>query len=1064
MSQSDPTSVAIGAYASQIDLGDASAFSLDRQKDFYYLKFGGRTFMLTGLREEADTTTGDYPASPIGGGLDITPQTITVKAGASVVVYATSQIPRTIIEKNIMTADTGFVIAGGNKRAVIHGLIEKQLKSGATANPDDAYFWIPEIDVDAASPSVGQLGSFNQSRVPNGQGTFKPWRDSSGTIDTRAFGQLMQQNPHAGHDIQLQFTQAGTPPEDKALLQNTEVQLWRSVRAGVPDATNPAVALEYQTESIAVPGSTWDGGTPLPATSARAYVRNDYTNDQLVDRFRVPLKTGENNFVDLDARIKTSTGAEEADMEVAGSDDPAGQYLDGVTLALWASARRPQDPSIAADKQIPMGALPGFCLEAKNPGDNSATPPVASWNTYAIQNQTSGIGWDRLKSDYFSDDTLSGKAAELNVRQWALKNLANTYCPAIAFSSTEKLPAVRGWETSTLLRPMLENTTVRGGDIPYNEQYAQLLVSNAPTSNSNVGERFTSTFVARNTASNNAKSHSTLRVADMLLPMGIGPVEAPVNAAGAVNADLNVRWTTLSEALTISLGYDLSVPATDVASLMMPRQIGIDPAVAGRKLYRHFFDRGNLVLDDFAPFYNTDGDAVGTFKAGPGADQRLFTQIPLALNVLDMFSASVAGDESITKAVPGLVNINTAPLAVARCLPMLSPLSRAAASEVKTVKITAAAGTTFTLSVNRGGSIPAQTTAAIPVGATPSMVQSALENLTSVGRGNVWVTAGDPENPGTGWPAGLAPYRGAHYIVTFTGNLSMLEVPGLTCSGGTVATAFTGSNNRVGPGWWGEGASIDQSVDLAATLIANRDKIEVPLRPQSWATYDPAGSAVLMQSVRYAPYTSTLAATTPDHDVNDQLTRGVQTDIPALSEYAGFQSLGSLMTLRYRGRDLGAVDQYEASLRTSIDYMGFKANPLQSVAEGFHNRNQSAIGIDSVLMGKYLPVNASDYITPPPATPVKDAATTDGMDDEFKEKLAIANAVVNSTSTRSDYFVAWFLVHGYQQSDVENLGPNDVLTPSIARRFVMVVDRSNVVKTGDKPRVLLFKEVPVSGR
>jgi hypothetical protein len=55
-------------------------------------------------------------------------------------------------------------------------------------------------------------------------------------------------------------------------------------------------------------------------------------------------------------------------------------------------------------------------------------------------------------------------------------------------------------------------------------------------------------------------------------------------------------------------------------------------------------------------------------------------------------------------------------------------------------------------------------------------------------------------------------------------------------------------------------------------------------------------------------------------------------------------------------------------------------------------------------------------------------------------------------------------VHGYQQSDVENLGPADVLTPTIARRFVMVVDRSNVVKTGDKPRVLLFKEVPVSGR
>ncbi|MCX5688666.1 MAG: hypothetical protein NTV94_02540, partial [Planctomycetota bacterium] len=84
--------------------------------------------------------------------------------------------------------------------------------------------------------------------------------------------------------------------------------------------------------------------------------------------------------------------------------------------------------------------------------------------------------------------------------------------------------------------------------------------------------------------------------------------------------------------------------------------------------------------------------------------------------------------------------------------------------------------------------------------------------------------------------------------------------------------------------------------------------------------------------------------------------------------------------------------------------------------------------------------------------------------DEFKEQLTIANAVVNTTSTRSDYYIAWFVVHGYQQSDVESLAAGDVLTPSIARRFMMVVDRSNVVKSGDKPNVLLFKEVPYKGR
>lgn len=45
------------------------------------------------------------------------------------------------------------------------------------------------------------------------------------------------------------------------------------------------------------------------------------------------------------------------------------------------------------------------------------------------------------------------------------------------------------------------------------------------------------------------------------------------------------------------------------------------------------FDRGNLVLDDFAPFYNTDADAAGIFRERVNREctLRMFTQIPLAL-------------------------------------------------------------------------------------------------------------------------------------------------------------------------------------------------------------------------------------------------------------------------------------------------------------------------------------------------------------------------------------------------------------------------------------------------
>ncbi|MEI7656773.1 MAG: hypothetical protein WCK33_01770 [Phycisphaerae bacterium] len=1058
LNASNPGTAPAIPFARQIDQGDGAAYSLDRQRDFYYLRFGGRTFMLTGLTEEADPGTLDYPAAALAGGLDVTAKPVTIKAGASVVVYATSQMPRTIIERNLLTADTNFIPAGGNKRAAIRALIERQLKSGPNANPNDEYVWIPEIDPSATGPTAGQLGSFNQSRLPNDQGAFKPWRDASGTLDPLAFGQLMHQNID-GRDIKLEFREPGTPAPLAKLIENTEVQLWRAVRAGVPGASSPAVAGEYATQSISLPGNTWDGATPLPVTSVTAYVRNDYSNDQLVDRLRVPLDPTTNGYVDLDARFKVAAGSAEDDIEVSGSDASDGRYLDGITATLWVGVRRPEDPSIAANRQIPAGALPGFCLESKAGGDYGATPAVPSWNTFVIQDQTDGVTWKRLDAGYFDSDARSGKAAQPTLRRWAAATRTEIFCPAIAFSGTEKVAASTAeWETGTLTRPMPPNSTTPNVDTPYDQQYAQLITSNAPVGSSPLAERFTSTFFVRDGSGNGAKTHSTLRVGDMLLPMGIGPMESPLTSTGTDNKDLDARWTTLGEAIAGAMGYDRSTRVNDPSVLSHPKSMGV---VAGRETFRPLFDRGNLVLDDFAPFFNVDGDANGTFTAGTGRDQRFFTQIPLALNVLDMFSAGVSGEESVTRAVPGLININAAPLAVARCLPMLSPMTRAERSEVQTLRVTAAAGSTFTLTLNRGGSA---TTAPIPVGASPAAVQAALEKLPLVGRDNVWVSAGDPDNPGTGWDASLNAYRQVHYVISFTGALSMLDLPQMSCSGGTVATAAEGSNVRVGPGWWGEGSGIDQSVDLAATLVSNRDKIEVPLRPQSRLVYDPANAAIEVDSIRYSHYDAALGPANPSTSPDNVLTRGVETDITALSETPGFQSLGALMTLRYRGRSLGAADPYEASMRTSIDYMGFATNPLSLPGTGFFANNQSGLGVDSVLLGKYLPASPADYVIAPPPTPPGEDVGTDTMPNEYKEKLAIANAVVNSTTTRSDYFIAWFLVHGYQQSDVENLGPTDVLTPTIARRFVMVVDRSNVVKTGDKPRVLLFKEVPVSGK
>jgi hypothetical protein len=85
----------------------------------------------------------------------------------------------------------------------------------------------------------------------------------------------------------------------------------------------------------------------------------------------------------------------------------------------------------------------------------------------------------------------------------------------------------------------------------------------------------------------------------------------------------------------------------------------------------------------------------------------------------------------------------------------------------------------------------------------------------------------------------------------------------------------------------------------------------------------------------------------------------------------------------------------------------------------------------------------------------------DKVKDDWDEKLQIAAAAMGSATVRSDMFAVWFVVHGYQKSDTEGLKPEDVLTPSVAKRYLMVLDRSNVTRKGEKPRVVLFTEVPL---
>lgn len=219
-----------------------------------------------------------------------------------------------------------------------------------------------------------------------------------------------------------------------------------------------------------------------------------------------------------------------------------------------------------------------------------------------------------------------------------------------------------------------------------------------------------------------------------------------------------------------------------------------------------------------------------------------------------------------------------------------------------------------------------------------------------------------------------------------------------------------------------------QQSDRAATVEAYRDKVDVRTRPRfTGDNLAPVPNSVLEISFRDS--TNTPRFTQPWM----QDGRRTHTLIEGLREGLGFRSPGEILAAVLRDRpDDPANYPYRSN---SMDWYGH---------DGESFTGQRGVEPDNVpLVGGGANEETSDKVV-----------------DDYGEKIAIANAVINSITTRSDCFCVWFILNGYQPSDVQ-VGPNDPLTPTFAKRFMMIVDRSNVIKKGDKPRILLFREVPM---
>ncbi len=539
-----------------------------------------------------------------------------------------------------------------------------------------------------------------------------------------------------------------------------------------------------------------------------------------------------------------------------------------------------------------------------------------------------------------------------------------------------------------------------------------------------------------------------LRVTDVLLPWAIGPswqpeqVPDPLANSGRddVSESLDTQWITLGEAMALS--FDFALPTSPVPASTPVALVDSPYFNAGVTL-----DRGRLRLDTPAPF--SEQSAQGFFAVELGnlqpEDQPIDRGIPLGMALLDRFRALPVG--GLTESTPGLINVGTAPKAVLATLPLV------AANDADTVINVPRNWMTWGADRASGG------LSIFNDGPYSSFAQDLTRTLPV-------------QNPGLG----EAPAPEGHpRLGTSTADLLALERARL--------------RNRDETVW-----------DLSATIQAYRDKLVVETLPSR------TGASLL---VDFAPGNSPGFADTGE--------RRFMTGIRGLREEPGIRSVGELLALRLTdappGNNATRVDlrgQTQNNAWTndgfdpdrdlswpamlSIDRFGRDKQPGDYAVNRFEPNNNGdprrwerhlPLALSSVAYPRTLSAAIQREVQPgdvailnsnqQAATLVDKSSLSNlvpsGAVDDYEQQLTVASALLNTVSVRSDIFAAYFLLHGYTQDDVAGLTPvgtgSDAglsteapLVPSVVRRFVMVVDRSNCLRPGDQPRILMLEELP----
>lgn len=842
-------------------------------------------------------------------------------------------------------------------------------------------------------------------------------------------------------------------------------------------ARSDYVSLEVQLWREA-PTSYYNGINPFtPASLSR---------NQLLDRMRLPAEGYDvlHEGTRLDGLV-----------EISGTDNTDNDRPYSITL--FGAFSRPSDPAIftaygsGAAEGVPDGAFPAYCFEPK---DANSRPGGTTWNFPTPRNVERSPRSTLSQSDFNNNATTlsQGMCGGESVSEWK-DNMKGSTPSEIVLHSLAINPKL----------PIVPEDFGGPTDLVAAKERSIVDPSRAPASTIVPGDPITT---ARNAATYAMLNRITLppvrsdvagdkatgpiipsRPSDLLTPLAFGPAFNYHESAGLSPFDFyqqsSWRWATLGETAAAAMGYFqiTSAPTlldTDPTYVYLPR---VDLAT-GRETYH--LDRGHLRIDDYVPFYDRDNDQKFDTVADPNADPgttedelTLAESAPLAMRVFDYFHGF---DRSIkldmTRSAPGVVNISTAPLPVLSVLPCTAPPTNLAGrDEVQTLTLNNAVGS-YTITFNGDQSIPITPAAGIGgLIAGMNSVPGLVNNFSVSGSGS-----------GGDWT----------FQIQFQNALGQADINALSIqpsfSSGSATITDNVIRGRAGAGnsGWFEPAltgALSSKVDIASTMLSYRDKLPVNLRQPSYAFNIPktagsgeGGSTVDVFRISFddAGLKQDVAGT-PD-DWTSWSARRTVSQITGLNEQPGFRSLAELIGIRVRelptlqagdGR-YNAGDTYPFTrlgneqwprlfgLPTNIDFLGFDLNGGPGAAPPAPGEN-----VGNARLASYPGLNDTYYQRPfenPPASGQFSLAhNTPQVRNSYEEQLLILNALGDSVSIRSDIYIAWFVLHGYNEQDCQ-MAPNSAtpLVPSVARRFVMVIDRSKVVRKGDKPEILLFKEVP----